>query len=54
MFVKLPAMTASKAQLYIVLRESGTTGRNSPRRLGWHREQVIAYSGSTMHPGLNV
>ncbi len=40
MFVKLPAMTALKAQLYIVLRESGTTRAELARRLGWHREQV--------------
>jgi antitoxin HicB len=39
-FVKLPAMTALKAQLYIVLRESGITRAELSRRLGWHREQV--------------
>ena len=39
-FVKLPAMTALKTQLYIILRESGTTRAELSRRLGWHREQV--------------
>ena len=39
-FVKLPALTALKAQLYIVLRESGITRAELARRLGWHREQV--------------
>jgi antitoxin HicB len=39
-FVKLPALTALKAQLYIVLRESGVTRAELARRLGWHREQV--------------
>lgn len=40
LFVKLPAMTALKLQLYVVLRESGTTRAELARRLGWHREQV--------------
>jgi antitoxin HicB len=39
-FVKLPTMTALKTQLYIILRESGTTRAELSRRLGWHREQV--------------
>jgi antitoxin HicB len=39
-FVKLPAMIALKAQLYIVLRGSGITRAELSRRLGWHREQV--------------
>jgi len=39
-FVKLPAMTALKVQLYIVLRESGIARAELSRRLGWHREQV--------------
>jgi antitoxin HicB len=39
-FVKLPVMTALKTQLYIILRESGTTRAELSRRLGWHREQV--------------
>jgi antitoxin HicB len=39
-FVKLPVMTALKAQLYIVLRDSGITRAELSRRLGWHREQV--------------
>ena len=39
-FVKLPALTVLKAQLYIVLRESGITRAELARRLGWHREQV--------------
>ena len=40
LFVKLPAMTSLKVQLYIVLRESGTTRAQLSRQLGWHREQV--------------
>jgi antitoxin HicB len=40
LWVKLPAMTSLKVQLYIVLRESGTTRAQLSRRLGWHREQV--------------
>jgi antitoxin HicB len=39
-FVKLPALTALKTQLYIVLRESGINRAELARRLGWHREQV--------------
>ena len=39
-FVKLPALTVLKAQLYVVLRESGITRAELARRLGWHREQV--------------
>jgi antitoxin HicB len=39
-FVRLPVMTSLKAQLYILLRESGTTRAQLSRRLGWHREQV--------------
>jgi predicted RNase H-like HicB family nuclease len=38
LFVKLPAMTSLKVQLYIVLRESGTTRTQLSRQLGWHRE----------------
>ena len=40
MYVKLPAMTALKLQLYVVLRESEVTRAELARRLGWHREQV--------------
>jgi antitoxin HicB len=40
LFVKLPAMTSLKVQLYILLRESGTTRAQLSRQLGWHREQV--------------
>ena len=39
-FVKLPALTTLKVQLYIVLGESGITRAELARRLGWHREQV--------------
>jgi antitoxin HicB len=39
-FVKLPATTTLKVQLYTVLRESGITRAELARRLGWHREQV--------------
>jgi antitoxin HicB len=38
-FVKLPAMTALKTQLYIILRESGTPRAELSRRLGWHRSE---------------
>jgi len=40
LFVKLPAMTSLKVQLYITLRESEMTRAELSRRLGWHREQV--------------
>jgi antitoxin HicB len=40
LLVKLPAMTSLKAQLYIALRESGTTRAQLSRQLGWHREAV--------------
>jgi antitoxin HicB len=40
MLVRLPVMTALKAQLYILLRESGMTRAELSRKLGWHREAV--------------
>jgi len=40
MYIKLPAMTALKLQLYVVLRESEMTRAELARRLGWHRVQV--------------
>ena len=39
-FVRLPVMTSLKAQLYILLRESGMTRAQLSRQLGWHREAV--------------
>jgi antitoxin HicB len=40
LFVRLPVMTSLKAQLYILLRDSGTTRAQLSRKLGWHREAV--------------
>lgn len=39
-FVKLPALTALKSQLYTLLRQRGVSRAELQRRLGWHREQV--------------
>lgn len=38
--VKLPLMSALKAQLYMALQESSVSRAQLARRLGWHREQV--------------
>jgi antitoxin HicB len=40
MFVTLPAIISLKLQLYIMMRERGTTRAELSRLLGWHREQV--------------
>src|SRR5262245_6174388 len=38
--VKLPLLSALKAQLYIAMREADISRAELARRLGWHREQV--------------
>jgi antitoxin HicB len=39
-WVKLPLLSALKAELYTALQEAGITRAELARRLGWHREQV--------------
>jgi antitoxin HicB len=40
LWVKLPLLTALKAELHTTLQKAGITRAELARRLGWHREQV--------------
>jgi antitoxin HicB len=40
LWVKLPLLTALKAELYTALRDSSMTRAELARRLDWHRQQV--------------
>jgi antitoxin HicB len=40
LWVKLPLLTALKAELYMTMQKAGITRAELARRLGWHREQV--------------